>query len=50
MSESASTAASLESFANLDHNRTTRRGYPEAIYCEGKTPEQVGMIAAVVRD
>jgi NCAIR mutase (PurE)-related protein len=27
-----------------------RRGYPEAIYCTGKTPEQVGLIAAAVRD
>ena len=50
MSESASTWASVEAFANLDHDRTKRRGYPEAIYCEGKTPEQVGMIAAAVRD
>jgi pyridinium-3,5-biscarboxylic acid mononucleotide synthase len=50
MSEPASTGASLEAFANLDHNRTARRGYPEAIYCEGKTPEQLGMIAAAVRD
>jgi pyridinium-3,5-biscarboxylic acid mononucleotide synthase len=50
MTESASPRPSLEAFADLDHNRTTRRGYPEAIYCEGKTPEQVAMIAAAVRD
>jgi pyridinium-3,5-biscarboxylic acid mononucleotide synthase len=50
MTESASRGASLETFADLDHNRTKRRGYPEAVYCEGKTPEQVAMIAAAVRD
>jgi pyridinium-3,5-biscarboxylic acid mononucleotide synthase len=48
--ESASRGASLETFADLDHNRTKRRGYPEAVYCEGKTPEQVAMIASAVRD
>jgi NCAIR mutase (PurE)-related protein len=50
MSEPSSTVAALEAFASLDHDRTNRRGYPEAIYCEGKTPEQVAMIAAAVRD
>ena len=34
-------------FAHLDVDRARRRGYPEAIYCEGKTPEQVG---AIVRE
>ena len=50
MSEPASSRAAIEAFAQLDHERTKRRGYPEAIYCTGKTPEQVGMIAAAVRD
>lgn len=50
MTEPASSRAAIEAFAQLDHERTTRRGYPEAIYCTGKTPEQVGMIAAAVRD
>jgi pyridinium-3,5-biscarboxylic acid mononucleotide synthase len=50
MTESPSPGPSLRAFADLDHNRTARRGYPEAIYCEGKTPEQVAMIAAAVRD
>jgi NCAIR mutase (PurE)-related protein len=50
MTEPASPRAALEAFADLDHERTRRRGYPEAIYCTGKTPEQVGMIAAAVRD
>ncbi len=39
----------LESFARLDHDREERRGYPEAVYCEGKTAVQVGAIAAAVR-
>ncbi|GGV29459.1 1-(5-phosphoribosyl)-5-amino-4-imidazole-carboxylate carboxylase [Actinomadura cremea] len=39
-----------ESFARLDHDRTARRGYPEAVYCEGKTPEQVRAIAARLRE
>jgi NCAIR mutase (PurE)-related protein len=39
----------LEEYANLDLARTARRGYPEAVYCEGKTPWQVAGIAAAVR-
>ncbi|MEU4658720.1 nickel pincer cofactor biosynthesis protein LarB [Streptomyces sp. NPDC023723] len=41
--------AELAAFARLDHDRALRRGYPEAVYCEGKTPQQVGAIAAAVR-
>jgi hypothetical protein len=40
----------LAAFAVLDHDRLRRRGYPEAVYCEGKTPEQVSVIASAVRD
>ncbi len=43
-------AAGLSGFAELDLERTARRGYPEAIYCEGKSAAQVGTIAAAVRD
>jgi NCAIR mutase (PurE)-related protein len=50
MTESASAGPAIETFARLDHDRTRRRGYPEAIYCAGKTPQQVGMIAAAVRE
>ncbi len=32
-------------FANIDHHRAIRTGYPEAIYCEGKTVDQVVAIA-----
>jgi len=31
-------------FARVDHHRGLRRGVPEVIYCEGKTPEQVAAI------
>jgi pyridinium-3,5-biscarboxylic acid mononucleotide synthase len=37
-------------FARLDHHRGLRRGCPEVIYCDGKTPEQVASIAARVAD
>ncbi|NKQ52677.1 nickel pincer cofactor biosynthesis protein LarB [Amycolatopsis sp. K13G38] len=39
-----------EVFARLDHDRAGRRGYPEAIYCAGKTVEQTAALAAAVRD
>ena len=50
MVEPGNSTRALNAFADLDHDRASRRGYPEAIYCTGKTPEQVGMIAAAVRD
>ena len=31
-------------FAKIDNQRSERRGFPEAIFCEGKTPEQVALI------
>jgi NCAIR mutase (PurE)-related protein len=33
-------------FAAIDHHRSLRQGYPEAIFCEGKRPEQ---ILAIIR-
>jgi len=36
---------SLSSIANLDLDRAARRGYPEAVFCEGKTTDQVCAIA-----
>ena len=35
---------SLHSFANLDHTRSKRTGFPEAVFGSGKTPEQVARI------
>ena len=36
----------MSDIAQLDVDRGRRRGYPEAVYCGGKTPEQCGKIAA----
>lgn len=43
-------SGAIPGVATLDLQRTERRGYPEAVYCEGKTAEQVGAIAAAVRE
>lgn len=34
----------LENFANLDHHRHKRAGFPEAVFGEGKTPKQIAAI------
>ncbi len=34
----------LNSFANLDHQRATRTGFPEAVFAAGKTPQQIATI------
>jgi NCAIR mutase (PurE)-related protein len=34
----------IDSFANLDYHRALRTGFPEVIYAEGKTPDQVAQI------
>ncbi|XVQ15015.1 nickel pincer cofactor biosynthesis protein LarB [Spirillospora sp. CA-255316] len=39
-----------DSFIRLDHDRAARRGYPEAVYCEGKSGDQVRAIAAQLRE
>ena len=31
-------------YASLDHNRSLRRGFPEVVYCEGKTLQQATAI------
>jgi NCAIR mutase (PurE)-related protein len=33
-------------FASLDHHRAHRKGFPEVIFCQGKSPAQVAEIAA----
>ncbi|GAA2607428.1 nickel pincer cofactor biosynthesis protein LarB [Paractinoplanes durhamensis] len=40
----------LHELADLDHDRAHRRGYPEAVYCEGKSVDQVRTIARAIRD
>ena len=48
MSDAAPDASGLAGFAELDLGRQERRGYPEAVYCAGKTPDQVRGIAEAV--
>ena len=31
-------------FAKIDNQRHERRGFPEAVFCEGKTPQQIAKI------
>ncbi len=37
-------------FAKIDHHRALRKGYPETIFCAGKTVEQVVEIVGRMRD
>ncbi|MBW4522738.1 MAG: nickel pincer cofactor biosynthesis protein LarB [Scytolyngbya sp. HA4215-MV1] len=39
----------VEDFARIDHHRTLRTGFPEVIWGEGKTPEQIAQIMNVMR-
>jgi len=36
-------------FAKVDHHRTLRCGFPEVIYCPGKTEKQVAVIDVLVK-
>ncbi|MBI2421426.1 MAG: nickel pincer cofactor biosynthesis protein LarB [Candidatus Hydrogenedentes bacterium] len=36
-------------FAKIDHHRMLRKGYPETIFCQGKTPEQIVAIVTEMR-
>lgn len=37
-------------FAHIDHHRQLRRGFPEVVFAQGKTPEQTGIIMARLAD
>lgn len=39
---------SVGDFAKIDHHRTLRTGFPEVIWGEGKTPEQITQIMAAM--
>lgn len=39
----------MAAFIELDHDRARRRGYPEAVYCDGKTPAQVTAVARAIK-
>ena len=49
MSEPWQPDEATAAFIELDHDRARRRGYPEAIYCEGKTPGQVSTVAQAIK-
>jgi len=42
--KASSPEALLRTFANLDHTRSSRTGFPEAVFAENKTPLQVSRI------
>ncbi|UCC74444.1 MAG: nickel pincer cofactor biosynthesis protein LarB [Gemmatimonadota bacterium] len=35
-------------FARIDHHRAVRQGYPEVVYCPGKTADQISEICASI--
>jgi len=37
-------------FAMVDHHRALRKGFPEVIFCQGKTPEQVAEIFSRLKE
>ena len=49
MTENWEPDEALTAYLELDHDRVRRRGYPEAVFCQGKTTEQVGAVARAVR-
>lgn len=40
----------VDGFANIDHHRALRTGFPEVIWGPGKTPEQIARIMETMRD
>lgn len=44
--KAAGSAVENLGFARLDHDRESRKGFPEVVYGEGKTREQIASIAA----
>ena len=50
LADSALAHPALDDIARLDLGRTDRRGYPEAIFCEGKTVDQVTRIARALAE
>lgn len=49
MNDAWTAPKALTDFAELDHDRDARRGYPEAVLCEAKTVGQAVGIAADIR-
>jgi pyridinium-3,5-biscarboxylic acid mononucleotide synthase len=42
----AEVSADGKPVARVDHHREIRTGYPEVVFCQGKTPQQVKAIAS----
>ena len=40
----------VDGFAHIDHHRELRRGFPEVVYCAGKTPQQAAQIISRLAD
>ncbi len=40
----------VDNFANIDHHRALRTGFPEVIWGPGKTPDQIAQIMLAMRD
>jgi pyridinium-3,5-biscarboxylic acid mononucleotide synthase len=40
----------VDDFANIDHHRAIRTGFPEVIWGPGKTPDQIAQIMNAMRD
>uniref|UniRef100_UPI0038603259 nickel pincer cofactor biosynthesis protein LarB n=1 Tax=Georgenia subflava TaxID=1622177 RepID=UPI0038603259 len=40
----------VDGIAELDHDRARRRGYPEAVFCQGKSPAQLRAIATALAE
>jgi pyridinium-3,5-biscarboxylic acid mononucleotide synthase len=49
MTEHWQPGEAMAAFIELDQDRALRRGYPEAVYCEGKTPAQAAAAARAVK-
>ncbi|MBW3660073.1 MAG: nickel pincer cofactor biosynthesis protein LarB [Gemmatimonadetes bacterium] len=37
-------------FATIDHHRVHRNGFPEVVYCDGKTPDQAATVAGRIHE
>ena len=44
------TFESIDDFAKIDHHRALRTGFPEVIWGQGKTPDQIAKIILKMRD
>jgi pyridinium-3,5-biscarboxylic acid mononucleotide synthase len=50
MTDDWSPPRAVADYVRLDHDRASRRGFPEAVLCDSKTVEQLLVIAGLVRE